>query len=167
MTRFKGPFREFKPGETVMARYYRSGPRWVEGTVLEQTGPVSYTVSVNNAVRRQHADQDQWTRSQGRRRPRQLQRQFRHLSRADVNITESDHTIAGITPVTSNHSTTVAQQPGRGETRSTTASTGSDGIPFQGGGNSSTWTPTTRSGRRVRTPKKLQDYHVTAQETLV
>ena len=38
--------RSFYPGETVMVRNYGVGKPWVVGTVLQQTGPVSYLVKV-------------------------------------------------------------------------------------------------------------------------
>lgn len=37
---------EFDVGETVMARNLREGPKWVPGTIIERTGPVSYRTQV-------------------------------------------------------------------------------------------------------------------------
>ena len=49
--------RVFTPGESVLARNYRGEPKWVPATVLSQTGPVSYTVQMENQIWRRHVDQ--------------------------------------------------------------------------------------------------------------
>ena len=49
--------REFDIGETVLARNLREGPKWLTGTIIERTGPVSYRVQVNEQVWRRHTDQ--------------------------------------------------------------------------------------------------------------
>ena len=50
--------REYRVGETVMARNYRDGPRWMEGIVVERKGPLSYVVQVNHGMLwRRHIDQ--------------------------------------------------------------------------------------------------------------
>ena len=49
--------REFDIGETVLARNLREGPKWLAGTIIERTGPVSYRVQVNEQVWRRHTDQ--------------------------------------------------------------------------------------------------------------
>ena len=36
--------REFEAGQTVLVRNLLGEPKWVNGTVIEQTGPVSYKV---------------------------------------------------------------------------------------------------------------------------
>ena len=40
-----------------MARNLREGPKWLPGTVIERTGPVSYRVQVRDQVWRRHTDQ--------------------------------------------------------------------------------------------------------------
>jgi len=35
----------------------RGEPRWLHGIILEQTGPISYQVSVNDQIWRRHIDQ--------------------------------------------------------------------------------------------------------------
>ena len=50
-------FREFDVGQPVLVRNLRDGPKWVHGTVLEQTGPVSYRVQASDQVWRRHTDQ--------------------------------------------------------------------------------------------------------------
>ena len=48
----------FCPGDPVMARNYTSGAKWVPGTIIAQTGPVSYTVqTTEDRVWRRHTDQ--------------------------------------------------------------------------------------------------------------
>ena len=51
-------FREFKEDDTVFVRYYRTDPKWIEGTVCERLWSVSYIVKVKNGVElRRHIDQ--------------------------------------------------------------------------------------------------------------
>ena len=49
--------RDFDIGENVLARNLREGPKWVPGTILERTGPVSYRVQVRDQIWRRHTDQ--------------------------------------------------------------------------------------------------------------
>ena len=49
--------REFDIGEQVLARNLREGPKWLPGTIVERTGPVSYRVQVRDQVWRHHTDQ--------------------------------------------------------------------------------------------------------------
>ena len=50
--------REYRVGETIMARNYRDGPKWMEGVVVERKGPLSYVVQVNHGMLwRRHTDQ--------------------------------------------------------------------------------------------------------------
>ena len=49
--------REFEVGQTVSVRNLRGQPKWLEGTIIEKTGPVSYKVTVGDQVWRRHADQ--------------------------------------------------------------------------------------------------------------
>ena len=53
----KRNMRHFFPGQTVMTRNYNSRPKWVRGTVLRQTGPVSVTVNVAEMTWRRRLDQ--------------------------------------------------------------------------------------------------------------
>lgn len=49
--------RVFMPGESVLARNYRSEPKWVPATVTAQTGPVSDTVQTTDSFWKRHVDQ--------------------------------------------------------------------------------------------------------------
>ena len=49
--------RQFDIGQPVLVRNLRDGPKWVSGTVIEQTGPVSYRVQVSDQIWRRHTDQ--------------------------------------------------------------------------------------------------------------
>ena len=50
--------RDFEVGESVLVRDYRKDfEKWVQGTVDQRTGPVSYRVRVGNDSWRCHADQ--------------------------------------------------------------------------------------------------------------
>ena len=49
--------REFSLGEQVLVQNFRGEPRWLEGTVAEQTGPVSYKVLVDDQLWKRHVDQ--------------------------------------------------------------------------------------------------------------
>ena len=42
--------RKFALGEQVLVQNFRGKPRWLNGTVAEQTGPVSYKVLVGNQL---------------------------------------------------------------------------------------------------------------------
>ena len=51
-------FREFRNGETVWVRNYRSTIPWVKGWILERTGRVSYTVAIaGNVIWKRHVSQ--------------------------------------------------------------------------------------------------------------
>ena len=49
--------REFEIGQAVLVRNLLGEPKWLQATVLEQTGPVSYKVQVGDRVWRRHVDQ--------------------------------------------------------------------------------------------------------------
>ena len=49
--------REFALGEQVLVQNFRGKPRWLNGTVAEQTGPVSYKVLVDDQLWKRHVDQ--------------------------------------------------------------------------------------------------------------
>ena len=50
--------RKFTVGRTVLARNYRRGPKWMPGTVVDVTGPVSYLVQLTGGLLvRRHVDQ--------------------------------------------------------------------------------------------------------------
>ena len=49
--------REFKVGDTVWARNYMGRDKWLSGVVLEQGGPLSYSVDVGGRVWKRHIDQ--------------------------------------------------------------------------------------------------------------
>ena len=49
--------RQLEPGDPVLARNYTGDRKWSQGTILEQTGPVSATVQVGDTVIRRHDDQ--------------------------------------------------------------------------------------------------------------
>lgn len=42
--------REFSVGEEVLVENFRREPKWLEGTVVERTGPVSFDVQVDDKV---------------------------------------------------------------------------------------------------------------------
>ncbi|XP_055910510.1 uncharacterized protein K02A2.6-like [Eupeodes corollae] len=53
-----GQVRSFKIGDTIYFRNYSIGPLWLEGEIIEVTGPVSYVVkSTDNKIGRCHIDQ--------------------------------------------------------------------------------------------------------------
>ena len=49
--------REFVVGQTVLARNLKGEPKWLKGTIIEKTGPVSYKVQVGDRIWRRHVDQ--------------------------------------------------------------------------------------------------------------
>ena len=49
--------RNFPVGQNVMVRQFRAGPKWIPGTILKQTGPLSYIVKVHNGLEwKRHVD---------------------------------------------------------------------------------------------------------------
>ena len=42
--------RQFKIGQQVSVQNYRGKPRWVPGTIIERTGPVSHQTKVGDKV---------------------------------------------------------------------------------------------------------------------
>ena len=42
--------RNFDIGQTVLARNLQEGPKWVPGTIVKRTGPVSYKVQVRDQI---------------------------------------------------------------------------------------------------------------------
>ena len=54
----KGQFREFSPGQTVLIRDYRNLDKWISGTIVERSGPLSYIVETYPGITyRRHVDQ--------------------------------------------------------------------------------------------------------------
>ena len=49
--------KSFDQNQNVWVRNYRRGPKWVRGTVIEQTGPVLYKVKVNDPTWKRHVEQ--------------------------------------------------------------------------------------------------------------
>ena len=49
--------RSFDIGETVWVANLRGEPKWLRGVIIEQTGPISYRVSVGDDIWRRHLDQ--------------------------------------------------------------------------------------------------------------
>jgi exonuclease III len=49
-------------GDHVWARDYRNQGKWLDGTILQKTGPLSYRVQVGSKVWRRHIDQQLITR---------------------------------------------------------------------------------------------------------
>ena len=49
--------RQFDIGEVVFIQNFRGEPRWLAGTVVEKTGPVSYRVQVGEMLWKRHVDQ--------------------------------------------------------------------------------------------------------------
>jgi len=53
----RSKLRVFEIGDSVWVKNLRGEPNWLQGTILEKTGPVSYRVSVNDQIWRRHVDQ--------------------------------------------------------------------------------------------------------------
>ena len=49
--------RHFSIGEEVLVQNFRGESKWIEGTVAERTGPVSYRVIVGDQIWKRHVDQ--------------------------------------------------------------------------------------------------------------
>ena len=46
-----------KQEESVLAGNLRDGPKWLPGTIIKRTGPISYRVQVGDQLWRCHTDQ--------------------------------------------------------------------------------------------------------------
>ena len=55
--RGKGRFHEFKEGDNVLIRNYRTGKKWQPGTVACKDGAMSYTIRTEGGLVRKHLDQ--------------------------------------------------------------------------------------------------------------
>lgn len=54
----KKPSRSFNDGQDVWVRNYASGQKWIPGSIISKTGPVSYTVSIDAGKQvKRHLDQ--------------------------------------------------------------------------------------------------------------
>ena len=54
----KGREREFKIGQSVITRDYRTKDKWIPGVIQERTGPLMYKIDIgSNPLWRRHADQ--------------------------------------------------------------------------------------------------------------
>ena len=49
--------RNFDVGQTVLVRNLRDGPKWLQGVIVEKSGPVSYRVDVQGQIWSRHIDQ--------------------------------------------------------------------------------------------------------------
>ena len=54
----EGLFREFRPGQAVLARDYRKGaPKWHKATIDKRLGTLLYSVKAGDVTAKRHADQ--------------------------------------------------------------------------------------------------------------
>ena len=73
--------REFTLGEQVLVQNFRGEPKWLDGTITEKTGPVSYKVLVGDQQWKRHVDQ-------------MHQKRVNHPSRdTNVSVTFSENAI--------------------------------------------------------------------------
>lgn len=93
--------REFSLGEQVLVQNFRGEPRWLEGTVTEQTGPVSYKVLVEDQLWRRHVDQ------MHKKRESSVDRT------ADISVTvpEVVHDNVGVEPIAHPRTESTIQEP--------------------------------------------------------
>jgi len=57
MQRLRNQVRTFSVGDSVMARNYSRGDKWIAGIVEQVTGPVSYKIRIPGGILRRHVDQ--------------------------------------------------------------------------------------------------------------
>ena len=50
-------FCQFDVGQSVLVQNFGEGPKWISGTIIEQTGPVYYRIKVQDQVWHRHTDQ--------------------------------------------------------------------------------------------------------------
>ena len=115
--------REFALGEQVLVQNFRGKPRWLNGTVAEQTVPVSYKVLVGDQLWKRHVDQMHQQRGL----------QIDHAKRnANVSVTPpnvvSNQNVVDVPAITSPQSETAEvskkepiSEPGNDATAHTTA----------------------------------------------
>jgi len=56
-TNVKESTRSFEPDDPVWLRNYSGNPKWIAGTVIMKTGPVSFKVVSSDHVYKRHVDQ--------------------------------------------------------------------------------------------------------------
>ena len=93
--------REFALGEQVLVQNFRGEPRWLDGTVTEQTGPVSYKVLVGDQLWKRHIDQMHQKRGS----------QIVHPNRGEIPNTAIDREVVDIPPIVTRQSETAETSP--------------------------------------------------------
>ncbi|XP_062521274.1 uncharacterized protein K02A2.6-like [Corticium candelabrum] len=161
------PLRSFQARQSIMARNYRQGPKWLPGTVIERTGPVSYTILVNESVHRQHTDQlrSGYNTVVGERA----------IGHNPTEYQETPVATGIIAPTRAIFQTKLVASPVPPPTDTTTLE---ETLSQEDTAVESPFTEdnavesllkarTTRSGRKIRTPEWPKDYQVMMLETLV
>lgn len=124
------------PGEKVWVQNYRSGPKWVAGTILEPQGPLLYKV--------QTSDHQTWKRHVEQLRPRE----------------SADLPLAPEVEASQEECLIPTEDPGPPiVTTENSSQSGSPQLPQEPRSSAISDAPlTTRSGRVVKTPAKLKDF---------
>ena len=137
----------FGDGETVWVRNYRGGPKWVRGQVLERTGPVLYRIKVHDYIWKRHTEQMRADMTDGNmvEEPRELQNSESWVPPTSTPV----ETRPGNAPEVSGTAASITNLPAPEPPALPTAN-----------GSEPPATPlkTTRSGRSVKPPTKLQEY---------
>ena len=139
-------FTQFPEGERVWIRNYRKGPKWVRGTVLEQTGPVLYKVQTQDKVWKRHMDQLRCDRSCAS--PNTEPQDDHDAGESDAG--ESTSPIAG----TTTDAEVDPPEPTLAETETELTTRGTTELPQ----DHIPTAKTTRSSRVVKTPARFQDF---------
>ena len=139
-------FTQFPEGERVWIRNYRNGPKWVRGTVLEQTGPVLYKVQTQDKVWKRHMDQLRCDRSCAS--PNTEPQDDHDAGESDAG--ESTSPIAG----TTTDAEVDPPEPTLAETETELTTRGTTELPQ----DHIPTAKTTRCGRVVKTPARFQDF---------
>ena len=134
---------------------------------MERTGPVSYTVHVNESVRRQHTDQlrSGYNTVVGERAKEHNLTEYQETPVA-TGIIAPSQAIAQTTPVASpvpppTDRTTLEETLSQEDTAVESPFTEDNAV------ESPLKARTTRSERKIRTPEWLKDYKIVMLETLV
>ena len=141
------PPKGFAKGQAIWFRNYHLGPKWLVGTVEEQTGPVSYRVATPTRTHRLHADQ-----MRSGPHPEGVPSKDTGSKTEEVALSQP---LPGREPVTGQEGETQTQQEmdSRQEAPNE-CQIPEPPTPVPEGGNATC----TRSGRRVLPPARLAEY---------
>ena len=148
--------RQFAAGQHIMTRDFYNGARWIPGTVVDQTGPVSYRVRVQGGrVWRRHVDHLLEASGEGVHRDHLQQNADSELDvMPDSELDVMPGNNSALRPPTTGQSDTAAQADEQSEP---VADADSQGHEVTDAGTESTESPRCPTRQR-RPPPRFKDY---------